>query len=76
MTVTFADGRTIERYVDRALGHPTNPMSIPQIRAKMENCMGYVQLPDVKNRAQKLIDTVMDLENMKDVRALGDLMRR
>ena len=76
VSVTFADGRTVERYVDRALGHPTNPMSIPQIRAKMENCMGYVQLPDVKNRAQKLIDTVMDLENMKDVRALGDLMRR
>lgn len=76
VVVTFADGRKIERYVDRALGHPTNPMSIPRIRAKMENCMGYVKLPDVKARAQKLIDTVMDLENMQDVRALGDLMRR
>jgi hypothetical protein len=42
----------------------------------MENCMGYVQLPDVKGRAQKLVDTVMDLENMKDVRDLGAQMRR
>ena len=76
VVVTFADGKKVERYVDRALGHPSNPMSIPRIRAKMENCMSYVQLPDVKMRAQTLIDTVMDLENMQDVRALGDLMRR
>jgi 2-methylcitrate dehydratase PrpD len=76
VVVTYADGRKVERAVDRALGHPSNPMSVERIRAKMEMCMGYVDLPDVKARAQKLVDTVMALENMKDVRALGDLMKR
>jgi 2-methylcitrate dehydratase PrpD len=76
VVVTFANGRKVERYVDRALGHPSNPMSIPRIRAKLEDCMAYVQLPDVKARAQALVDTVMDLENMRDVRDLGALMRR
>ena len=76
VVVTFTDGRKVERSVEYALGHPANPMPVERILAKMENCMGYVSLPDIKTRSRKLVDTVMDLENMQDVCALGELMRR
>ena len=36
VTITFADGRTVEREVERAKGDPEQPFSIPELREKFD----------------------------------------
>lgn len=75
VAVRFANGVTLERYVEHALGHPTNPMSLQRLREKLEDCMGYVSIPDVKQKSGRLMDAILQLENMQNVRQLGELLR-
>ena len=75
VTVRFANGKKVERYVEYALGHPTKPMSTARLREKLEDCLGYVRTPDAKAKSAKLTDAVLRLEEMKDVRELGGLLR-
>lgn len=75
VVVRFANGSKVERYVEHALGHPTNPMSTVRLREKLEDCLGYVSIPDMKKKSSQLMEAVLRLEEMKDVRELGALLR-
>ena len=72
--VTFADGSHKERYVEFALGHPTYPMSTERLRQKLEDCLGYAGLANPAAKSARLMDAVLNLESMKDVRELAGVL--
>jgi 2-methylcitrate dehydratase PrpD len=68
VTVRLRDGRTLERTVTRALGHPDRPMSPEQQMEKFRWCTERLD-PQATGR---LGETLLGLEDVSDV---GDVVR-
>jgi 2-methylcitrate dehydratase PrpD len=71
--LTLADGARLTRRVDNVRGTPENPMTHEEVVGKARDLMGPVL--GAKNCAN-LIDKVLHLENVKDIRELRPLLRR
>ena len=71
--VTLADGTTLSEDVTAVLGTVDNPMSRDQIVAKCRSLM-----TPILGAAQcsRLIDTVLGLEDVKDIRTLRPLLQK
>ncbi|MFH1757759.1 MAG: MmgE/PrpD family protein [Pseudomonadota bacterium] len=70
--VLLKDGREFTKTVDEAKGTPGNPLSSDEVRDKYRQCVKGIQTP--KER-EKTIGIVEDLEKLKKISTLTDLLR-
>jgi 2-methylcitrate dehydratase PrpD len=70
--VTLKDGREFTKTVDEARGTPENPLTGDEIRDKFRQCVKGIQ---PKKEMEKTIALVGDLENLKKISTLTDLLR-
>jgi len=73
LTLVFADGSRLSRDVPAVLGTAGNPMTRAQVVAKARELMSPVIGAASTGR---LIDRLLDVENMKSVRELRSLIQR
>ncbi|MGA2268902.1 MAG: MmgE/PrpD family protein [Bryobacteraceae bacterium] len=71
--VTLADGRVLTEHVEAVRGTAENPMTRQEIMAKARGLIAPVM---GNATCQKLIDAVVDLERVKDIRDLRPLLQR
>jgi 2-methylcitrate dehydratase PrpD len=74
LEVTLRSGETITSRVDVPLGCPDKPMSQEHIVSKFLDCANYAAAPIPRDRLDRAIDMVLNLEKVKDVRALPELL--
>jgi 2-methylcitrate dehydratase PrpD len=66
------DGRSAERQVQFAKGHPDNPLSEAEVEAKARSLLA----PAIGDAAtDKLVVSVKNLEKVADIRSITDLLR-
>jgi 2-methylcitrate dehydratase PrpD len=70
--LTFKDGTTISERVEHVRGTPDNPMTREEVVAKAHELMAPVLGDKV---CSTLIDRVLGLETVKNIRGLGPLLR-
>ncbi len=70
--ITFNDGSTITEHVKEVRGTSGNPMTRDEIVGKSRDLIAPVLGAD---RAGRLIDTILNLESVKDARKLRPLLR-
>jgi 2-methylcitrate dehydratase PrpD len=70
--VLLKDGREFSKTVDEAKGTPENPLSTEEVRGKYRNCVKGVQS---KTEAEKTIEAVENIETLKKITTLTDLLR-
>jgi 2-methylcitrate dehydratase PrpD len=70
--IDLSDGRTISGHADFGKGSPTNPMSDEELALKFRECAEWGGL--AKQNAEKLVDLVFSLENLKSIRELTTLL--
>jgi 2-methylcitrate dehydratase PrpD len=70
--IELADGRTITGSADFGKGSPTNPMTDLELAEKFRECAAWGGL--AKPNAEKIVDLVLDLENVKSIRELTRLL--
>jgi 2-methylcitrate dehydratase PrpD len=58
--------------VDEARGTPNNPLTAEEVRGKYRQCVKGIQ---PKKEMEKTIELVEDLENLKKISTLADLLR-
>jgi 2-methylcitrate dehydratase PrpD len=71
--ITLTDGKTLSERVDDVRGTAENPMTRDEVVAK---CRDLISPVLGISRCAKLIDTVLGLENVKDMRELRPLLQR
>ena len=73
LDITLKGGRTISARVDAAKGSATMPMTEDEVADKFRDCAAFARMP--KDRAEKTIERVLSLEDVKDIRELTALLR-
>ena len=73
--VTTRSGEVFSETVPVPLGHPSRPLSMEQIIAKLRDCATHSSSPISSHALEQLVQEVDRLEDMADVRVLGDLVR-
>jgi hypothetical protein len=58
--------------VDYPKGDPLNPQTDEEFNSKYQDCSTYAQY----DNASEIKDMILDLENIKDVGELSDLLRK
>ncbi|MBZ5643450.1 MAG: MmgE/PrpD family protein [Acidobacteriia bacterium] len=71
--VTLNDGTKLSERVESVRGTPENPMSRDEVVAKARDLMDPVL---GKDQSMKLVDRMLNIENVKDVRELRPLLQR
>jgi 2-methylcitrate dehydratase PrpD len=74
LEITLTDGRRISGRADFGKGSPANPMSYEEVADKFRECAGFSRWP--KDRAERVIELVQGLEELRDVRELTALLSR
>jgi 2-methylcitrate dehydratase PrpD len=70
--IRLADGRTISGRADFGKGSPANPMSDAEVSDKFRECAAWGGL--LGSNAEKVIDMVFNLEQLKNTRDLTRLL--
>jgi len=70
--IRLTDGRTISGRADFGKGSPANPMSDAEVSDKFRECAAWGGLPGTN--AEKVIDMVFNLEQLKNTRDLTRLL--
>jgi 2-methylcitrate dehydratase PrpD len=70
--IDLTDGRTVSGRADFGKGSPTNPMSDQELTDKFRECAAWGGLR--KPNAEKIVDLVFNLENVKSIRELTRLL--
>ena len=73
--VTTRSGEILSETVPVPLGHPNRPLSLEQIVAKLRDCSSHSALPTRGDQLEQLVERVDKLEEVADVKVLGDLVR-
>ena len=68
------DGKVLSRRVDYPRGHPKNPMTMEDIAAKFRDCASYSIKPVSKVHTEKVIDMLINLEQVDDIRQIIQLI--
>ncbi len=71
--IELGDGRQIGGRADFGKGSPSNPMSDDELAQKFRDCAAWGRLP--KANADAIVDMVFNLEKLRSVRALGQLLQ-
>jgi len=74
ISIELADGRRIGGRADFGKGSPSNPMSDAELADKFRECAAWGKLP--KASADKVVEKVFSLEQLKSVRELTRLLAR
>ena len=74
LILKLTDGRVLERRIDVLKGHPSRPMSDEEIEGKFRHCCSFAARPVSTERAEAIIHAVRNLEELSEIRELGDLM--
>jgi 2-methylcitrate dehydratase PrpD len=70
--VTTTDGRQLEQRCDYPRGTwPHHPLAADEIVDKFRDCVSYAAKPLDRDATERIVDLVMDLEHVDDVRAIG-----
>ena len=72
VAIVTRDGRRLVRRTDAVRGTPANPASRAEVTAKARDLMGKIL---GARRADRLIDVIMSIENIDDVKQLRPLLR-
>jgi len=72
--VQLTDGRRIGGRADFGKGSPSNPMSYDEVADKFRECAVYSRWP--RRKAERVVELVRVLEDVKDVRELTELLSR
>jgi 2-methylcitrate dehydratase PrpD len=67
-------GKSYSKRVDYPYGHPRNPMSLEDLIEKFKDCVSYSAKPLAKDNINKAIDLLLNLEKVKDVRKIIQLL--
>jgi len=67
-------GNTYTRTVEYVLGHPKNPMSFDDCVEKFRKCLTFSIKPLSKENTDEVVSLVRDLENLKDVGRVPQLL--
>jgi len=70
--VLLKDGREFAKTVDEAKGTPGNPLSSDEVRDKYRQCVKGIQTPKEREKTIVIVD---DLEQLKKIATLTDLLR-
>ncbi|MDI6754339.1 MAG: MmgE/PrpD family protein [Thermodesulfobacteriota bacterium] len=70
--ILMKDGREFTKTVDEARGTPGNPLTQEEVRDKYRQCVKGIQ---AKKEMEKTIEIVENLEALKKISALADLLR-
>lgn len=73
ISVTLTDGRTVNDTVPCLLGHPDNPMTEAQHRAKFMDSAASAAQPLSPDMAETLYTRILKLQDESDVSALSNL---
>ena len=73
--VTTRAGDVLSETVPVPLGHPSRPLSLDQIVAKLRDCASHSAHPIQVDALEQLVERVDRLEDLEDVRVLADLVR-
>lgn len=68
------DGRVLERRIDILRGHPQRPMTRADLVAKVHRCAPFAARPASAAQIDAIIHAVDNLDAMRDVRELGNLV--
>ena len=72
--IDLVDGRTISGRADFGKGSPANPMTDDELANKFRECAAWGRLP--KASADQVVDLVFNLERLKNVNQLTQLLQR
>jgi 2-methylcitrate dehydratase PrpD len=72
--IRLKDGWTWDRTIDKAIGHPDNPLAREAHLDKFRRCWHYGRPDADPVTAEELIARVDDLDALRDVRALAEVL--
>jgi 2-methylcitrate dehydratase PrpD len=73
LDVTLKDGRTISARADAAKGSADYPMSEAEVAEKFRDCAAFAKMP--RNKTERAIELILNLEGVGDIRELTRLLR-
>ena len=68
------NGKTYSKRIDFPYGHPRNPISTEDLIAKFRDCANYSAKPLSKEKVDRAIDLVLNLEQVKDISEVIQLL--
>jgi 2-methylcitrate dehydratase PrpD len=68
------DGREFIESVGTLKGEPTNPLTMEECVEKYRGCASFAHRQFPADRAQRLIEVLLDLERVEDVRQIGQCL--
>jgi 2-methylcitrate dehydratase PrpD len=74
VAVTMKDGQTFSKTMETATGSPERPITFKECEAKFRDCINYAQRRLPAENAEKIVKMIKDLEQVKDIRKLIDLL--
>lgn len=68
LSLTTHDGRIVTLHVEHPLGHVSRPMSESDLRGKFMQCVNLARDRSMASRADAIVKSVLDIENLIDLR--------
>jgi len=68
------NGKVFSERIEIVYGGPQNPLSNEDLVAKFKDCAQYARNPISSDKADKLIEGIFNLEKVKDMREITDLL--
>ncbi len=75
VAIYLKNGKTLETRIDQVKGHPQKPVGLEEIFQKYKQCASYAAFPLSGNQIEIMGQTIFDLEKLKDVTSLVDLLK-
>jgi 2-methylcitrate dehydratase PrpD len=72
--IITADGKVFKCQVDKLRGSIQNPLSTQELITKFKDCARYAKKPLSIYNVDQLIDKILDLENIKDINEITDIL--
>jgi 2-methylcitrate dehydratase PrpD len=72
--IVTTDGAVLDGTCDVPLGNPARPMTAERLRAKFMDCAANAARPLPPERAHAIVETVMAMDTLRDVRDLTALL--
>ena len=72
--VQTKDGQAFSDRLNIVFGHPNNPMSEEDVIAKFKDCLQYARHPIPEQQIDRLIDSLLRLDVVQDVREASALL--
>ena len=67
ITIRTRDGRTLKKRVPYAYGSPQNPLKKGGLEEKFLDCATHSVRPISKARAEQLVESMLNLENLDSI---------